>query len=123
MAWGYMRAQGGAGAKVYKIADYVASTSTVDVKTKTPNWGALTNANFIIAIRNGQTDNFGEYGTVVYGRCFPITPSYNAQTGVLAFSGQRTCMVRASDGYYPMYTGSTMVDVYLVEGEIEDVSG
>lgn len=34
-------------AKVYKIADYVASTSSVDAKTKTSNWGALTNANFI----------------------------------------------------------------------------
>ena len=29
-------------AKVYKIADYVASTSSVDAKTKTSNWGALT---------------------------------------------------------------------------------
>lgn len=117
-----LRAAGGAGAKVYKIANCVASTSSVNVTTKTSNWGKLTNANFIVVIRNGQTDNFGEYGTTVYGRCFQITPNYNAQTGVLAFSGQSTCMVRASDGYYPMYAGSTMVDVYLVEGEIEDVS-
>lgn len=116
------RLPGGTGAKVYKIADYVASTSSVDVKTKTSNWGKLTNANFIVAIRNGQTTNYGEYGTIVYGRCFQITPNYNAQTGVLAFSGQITCLVRASDGYYPLNPGSTMVDVYLVEGEIEDVS-
>lgn len=111
---------GGTGTKVYKIANYVASTSTVDVKTKTSNWGKLTNANFIVAIRNGQTSNFGEYGAPVYGRCFEIMPNYNAWTGVLAFSGQSTCMVRVSDGYYPMYAGITMVDVYLVEGKIEE---
>ena len=116
------RLPGGTGAKVYKIANYVASTSSVNVTTKTSNWGKLTNANFIVVIRNGQTASYGEYGMPVYGRCFEITPNYNAQTGVLAFSGQITCMVRASDGYYPMYSGSTMVDVYLVEGEIENLS-
>lgn len=90
----------------------------IDVKSKFPDeYQSFTTSNFIIAILEGRTSNFGENNVQVQGRCYPYTGSYNSSTGVLSVSGTATCMYRTGGGSnINYYNGYTKYEVYLTGG-------
>lgn len=88
---------------------------TIDVRSKFPNdYQSFTTSNFIIAITEGWTSNFGENNVQVQGRCYPYKGSYNSITGQLSVSGTPTCMYRTGGGTnVNYYQGVTRYEVYL----------
>ena len=91
---------------------------TIDVRSKFPNdYQSFTTSNFIIAITEGWTSNFGENNVQVQGRCYPYRGSYNSSTGQLSVSGTPTCMYRTGGGTnVNYYQGVTRYEVYLISG-------
>ena len=90
----------------------------IDVRSKFPNdYQSFTTSNFIIAITEGWTSNFGENNVQVQGRCYPYRGSYNSSTGQLSVSGTATCMYRTGGGTnVNYYHGVTRYDVYVTGG-------